>query len=140
MCRQFVRVFSQVSAKQKRSSPCLLLAAVQSLVHSWEAEKLCQVHCVASWESLGCRREKRWSHPQRKRVSSQRKTLQSRRDLYSQPFPRGAKKAWEGSGRLGAGEKTHACLPHTGNTCCLPAFNGRQPPPSCIPKHQQIME
>lgn len=65
--------------------------------------------------------------------------MQSRRDLSSQPFPTGAKKAWEGSGRLGTGEKTHGCLLRTGNPCCLPGFNGPQPPPSCIPQHQQIM-
>lgn len=68
VCRQFVRVFSQVSAKQKRSSPCLWLAAVQSFVRNWKTEEPCQVHRVASWESLSCRRERWWSHLQRKRV------------------------------------------------------------------------
>lgn len=63
MCRRFVRVFFQVSDKQKRSSPCLLLAAVQSLVHSWETEETCQVHCVAGWESLSCRRDKKMESP-----------------------------------------------------------------------------
>lgn len=125
MCRQFVRGVCQ--AKEKLP---LLVAGCCS-----ETEEPCQVHCVAELQ-----KRKMMESPAEEKGCRERKTIQSRRDLYSQPFPTGAKKAWEGRSRLGAGGKTHACLLHTGNACCLPGFNGPQPPPSCIPKYQQIIE